>query len=153
MPVRGLERVKARMMQVESDVEVATLAAAQEISAFLSAAAMVHPWKNRRPHTELTIKAEVERLDAYVKVTLSASYDAALWLELFRGAEYSWLWPVVQENKEEIVGILLRHLSKWGFTAEGIVAVKNPNVMAEADSAKDIMELAREHRERFGHIR
>lgn len=146
MAVRGAKEVIARLVTEEARIEAATAAAAEEIAAALHGWALVHPWKNRRPHTESTIAADVEVLRAYVKVTLSASYDAGLWLELFHGGQWSWLWPVLVEHQGEILGILIEHLSPWGFRVTGpVAAVRNPDVASEAETARALMDEARAH--------
>lgn len=155
MALRGDLRVLARLMQEESRIEAAVEAAAAQIAGLLEQWARTeHAWQNQRPHTVSTISAHVEGGGDFdlapalsadtVLVILEASYDAGLWLELFHGGEWSWLWPTVETHRAEIVGIMLAALAPWGFTTIAeIVAVRNPDVATEAASAEALMESAR----------
>lgn len=70
-----------------------------------------HPWQNRSGKTEETtlgIVAEVS--EELVLISLSAGMDYDVFLETARQGRWSWLWPAIDANREEIMRILRRHL-------------------------------------------
>lgn len=103
--IDGLEAaVEGMRRQAES--------AAKAIAALLEAyAKQNHLWRNKTGQTQATTKGFIaEASDELVVIALTTATDYSTFLELARGGRWSWLWPAIDANREEIMRILRRHL-------------------------------------------
>jgi len=87
-------------------------AAAGDIAKLLQEYARAHhPWQNRSSRTqETTLGIVAEVSEELVLISLSAGMDYDIVLETARSGKWSWLWPAIEANKEEILRILHWHL-------------------------------------------
>ncbi len=86
--------------------------AAKEIAELIQEyAKQNHPWQNRTGQTQATTKAFIaESSEQLVLIALTTETDYSIFLELAKSGKWSWLWPAIEANTEQILRILQHHL-------------------------------------------
>jgi hypothetical protein len=85
---------------------------ADEIAIYLeSYAKSHHRWKPVTGATDVSTQGTWEELRGEVfRVVLSAGMDYDVFLELARGGRWAWLWPAIEENRDQIMQMWQRGL-------------------------------------------
>ncbi len=98
-----------------------------------------HDWQNRSGATEQSIVAFVSEASAQtVTITLQATSQAAIFLELAREGRWAWLWKVLTGHEVDIIAILN------GSDPPGLDIKSNPDLQAQYEAAKAAIREARQ---------
>lgn len=113
--VTGLDAVLRNLDKRLEALHTACHNAAVEIAATLETyAKQNHLWKPDTGATDNSTRAVIlEETTDNIVIALSAGMDYDVYLELARQGKYAWLWPAIQNNRQEILALL----EKWTKTA------------------------------------
>ncbi len=111
--VEGAEGVVANLAAWGERMLRAASEAAAEIAAFLEGYAKSHhPWTPRTGATDVSTAGSWGRLAGDLfEVILSAGMDYDVFLELAHDGKWSWLWPAIEGNRDEIFAIWTARLT------------------------------------------
>lgn len=109
----GVKEVQANLEAYRKQVYQKAENAAGKIAALLEGYAKSHhPWKPQTGATDVSTVGTWEQVGEEVfRVVLSAGMEYDVFLESARQGRWAWLWPAVDENRDEIKRIWVEELS------------------------------------------
>lgn len=113
MSVGGFQEVNRNLDNLEREIHRRAVNAMDEVGHFLANYAKTHhPWTPRTGATDVSTVGGIEsETKEYVRAVLSAGMSYDVFLELAKDGRWSWLWPSVTSNQQNIMRILERHLA------------------------------------------
>ena len=112
MPDNGLGAIHRNMAAFIAAKHAALVQAGHEVGAVLEAYAKAnHPWTPQTGATDASTRGYVSEVTPrYVTVALTAGMDYNVFLELAHDGKWAWLYPAVEANADQIVGVVEKRM-------------------------------------------